>query len=108
MNRLVKKKVFSKEEQCRALVKKHCRVYKHRLGQFRYTVVFPHAQSIGRYKQGLFLSDNEVNGVPDGLFNKVLESDIKGTLMDVQDIPMNILNLLAMEIKQNGNKNQNY
>jgi len=97
MSRLQKKVIPSEDERVKLLVKRHSRVYYKRLGKYRYVVVFPMLPGIPPYKQGLF-----INAENNGIFNRVIESEVNGTLLEYEDIPELILNLIKRELYHGG------
>jgi len=97
MSRLQKKVIPSEEERLKVLVKRHSRVYYKRLGNHRYVVVFPMLPGIFPYKQGLFI-DAEYYG----FFNRVIESEVNGTLLEYENIPEPVLNLIKRELYHGG------
>lgn len=102
MSRLQKKIIPTEEDRTLVIVSRYSRVYKKRLGIYRYVVVFPFFPTISGYKQGLMITDEERNGIPYGIFDKVVEADINGTLLKVEEIPEKIFNLIKRELRHGG------
>lgn len=99
MSILQKKIIPSKEEHEKKILERYSRVYYSRLGKIRYLVLFPLFPSTNNGKQGLFITDREVNGIPYGTYGSIKKSEIRGTLMEISEVPEKILNLIRRELR---------
>lgn len=102
MSRLQKKIIKDEDENTISMLERHCKVYRNRIGKYKYVVVFPLAATVNKLKIGLFFTGEELNGIPYGFFNGVYESSINGTLIPIMEVPKNIVNVLKKEIRRGG------
>lgn len=102
MSRLQKKISKAEDETTIKVIERHTKIYRNRIGKYKYIVVFPTFATVNRLKIGLFFNGEEINGIPYGFFTGVYEDSINGTLIPVEEVPQGIINIIKKELRHGG------
>jgi len=97
------KKIQKPESELTILaIKRYCHIYRNRIGKYKYIVVFNTRPSVHGKKIGMFFSGEKENGVPYGFFNGVKPESIRGTEIEVDQVPQEYIKIIKWELQNSG------
>ena len=83
-------------------VQRYSKVYHRRLGKYRYILVYPTFAGISGLRQCMVFTGETINGKLYGEYCGLKDEQINGTLLNIEEIPESILEIIIKDIRHVG------